>query len=1100
MNEGKVPLEQTLLDNLGKISYMLDRAYLSHLKSDYGVLPFDDNYNKYTPDDFSEDKGEEFYNKAKKVDYASNIRALHIKRCVFDKEEKVSDCFKNVLGLFANSEDSLALVLRRTPDKTEMFFTVKNIGIGRNEESKNNIELLANSVRGNFPGTEVEVVKDSTEFLFKFDEAKAISVLSNVPSEKSESFISQGIEKLLNGVVPKSDSESYTVVFLMESVPLIEVRNIINGYEEIATAITPFACYQFQSGKNETDTKGEMESMSHSEGVSRAISKTHSVNAGVNGSRFRSVTEALTRGFNVGASAALIGTAIGALGGPAGALIGTLIGSGISGGLNQSRTNANTEGSSMGGNAGYGYSLGTIDTKSTTDTKTTGTNHSISLGTSENTTYTYKSYMVSNLIEKLEAVIKRIDESKSTGLWKYAAYVLSEESKTTINVANFLRSISQGDKSHIEPSFIQTWAHINNTSTAFNEIRKYITHFCHPVFGIGDGKDKDKIEMFVMPTIEVSTTELSKVVAFPRHSIQELPVLECIRFGREPHGLVKLNKDFAIGCTYHMHQCPSQQRSEGRKCNGCTTPKEKNGASRVFLDKKGLTKHTFITGSTGSGKSNAIYTLLNKLCLENESETTFLVIEPAKGEYKDVFGGRDDVTTYGTNPFKVPKLLQINPFSFPGDVHVLEHIDRLVEVFNACWPMYAAMPAILKEALEKSYERVDWNLKLSKYPGRFPTFSTLLSVLPEVIESSSYSSDTSSDYKGALITRIRSLTIGIHGQIFKSDIDADIENANNMLFNENVIVDLSRVGSSETKALIMGVLVLKLQEFRMSEGINQNSGLRHVTILEEAHHLLRRTSSDQSQESSNLQGKSVEMLANAIAEMRTYGEGFIIADQSPGLMDMSVIRNTNTKIILRLPDEGDRVLVGKAAGLSDLQISELSRLEVGVAAISQSDWLEPVLSKIDKFWDGISLKKRFKNVQFQLTDDDSDALRQFLNCAFGVERIKLTQEVIDKVRDWCNTKKIDDSTRKYFEMVLADHRLTKEQQMLVAASITGNRIREIPDRNLAIAEVKKSLTGQFNFKVTDEIIKQINVLFLDYFPDNIYTDTTISVENSKGIK
>ena len=32
--------------------------------------------------------------------------------------------------------------------------------------------------------------------------------------------------------------------------------------------------------------------------------------------------------------------------------------------------------------------------------------------------------------------------------------------------------------------------------------------------------------------------------------------------------------------------------------------------------------------------------------------------------------------------------------------------------------------------------------------------------------------------------------------------------------------------------------------------------------------------------------------------MRTYGEGFVIADQSPGLLDMSVIRNTNTKIVL----------------------------------------------------------------------------------------------------------------------------------------------------------------------------------------------------------
>lgn len=127
-----------------------------------------------------------------------------------------------------------------------------------------------------------------------------------------------------------------------------------------------------------------------------------------------------------------------------------------------------------------------------------------------------------------------------------------------------------------------------------------------------------------------------------------------------------------------------------------------------------------------------------------------------------------------------------------------------------------------------------------------------------------------------------------------------------------------------------------------------NERLRHVTVLEEAHHLLRRTSSEQSGERANLLGKSVEMLANSIAEMRTYGEGFIIADQSPGLLDMSVIRNTNTKIVLRLPDQSDRELVGRAAGLNEEQIEELAKLDKGVAAVYQGEWLEPVLCKVEK--------------------------------------------------------------------------------------------------------------------------------------------------------
>ena len=195
----------------------------------------------------------------------------------------------------------------------------------------------------------------------------------------------------------------------------------------------------------------------------------------------------------------------------------------------------------------------------------------------------------------------------------------------------------------------------------------------------------------------------------------------------------------------------------------------------------------------------------------------------------------------------------------------------------------------------------------------------------------------------SLLTRIESLTNGIYGMIFSEN-----ELSPKVLFDGNSIVDLSRVGSMETKSLLMGLLLLKLQEHRMSESAGMNLPLKHVTVLEEAHNILKRTSTEQSSDSANLLGKSVEMLSNAIAEMRTYGEGFVIVDQAPGLLDMAAIRNTNTKIIMRLPDLSDRQLVGKAASLDDDQITELARLPRGVAAVFQNDWVEPVLCKVGK--------------------------------------------------------------------------------------------------------------------------------------------------------
>ena len=379
---------------------------------------------------------------------------------------------------------------------------------------------------------------------------------------------------------------------------------------------------------------------------------------------------------------------------------------------------------------------------------------------------------------------------------------------------------------------------------------------------------------------------------------------------------------------------------------------ENGKKQKVRINLQSLTMHMFITGSTGKGKSTAIYSILDQLrdhyIKGREEKIRFMVIEPAKGEYKDRFGSYPDVKVYGTNDKKMP-LLRINPFSFPSDVHVLEHIDRLIEIFNVCWPMYAAMPAVLKDSVEQAYVVSGWNLETSecKYKNSegiplFPSFFDVLKQINTVMDESFYSADSKGDYKGALCTRIRSLTNGLYRQIFTTDeIPAE------ELFDRNVIVDLSRTGSSETKALIMGLLVMKLQEYRMAEAEAGNAPLKHITVLEEAHNILKRTSIEQASEGTTLLGKSVEMLANSIAEMRTYGEGFIIADQAPGLMDMSVIRNTNTKIILGLPDLSDRELVGRAANLNEDQILELSRLKTFVAAVYQNNWLEPVLCNID---------------------------------------------------------------------------------------------------------------------------------------------------------
>lgn len=401
--------------------------------------------------------------------------------------------------------------------------------------------------------------------------------------------------------------------------------------------------------------------------------------------------------------------------------------------------------------------------------------------------------------------------------------------------------------------------------------------------------------------------------------------------------------------------------------------------------------------------------------------------------------------------------------------------------------MYAAMPAVLKAAMENAYRAAGWNLVKSenKHGDIFPSFVDVAIEVEKYINKSEYSAENKSNYKGSLLTRLESLTNGINSMIFTAD---DIDDKN--LFDENVIIDLSRVGSSETKALLMGILVLKLQEYRIAHSDESDCDLRHVTVLEEAHNLLKRTSTEQSSESSNLLGKSVEMLANAIAEMRTYGEGFIIADQSPGLLDMSVIRNTNTKIIMRLPDSSDRELVGKAAGLNADQIVELSKLPCGVAAVYQNDWMGPVLCKIKS----AELKEqRFIEVADVAEQRKNDILLDLLDSEIGKKLDDLTLKEALKQ----SALKAELPAEKKVELLdfLSAERNTERIKLLASMVFDYFRnTKEILEKSaseMSVEDVRMVLTAELEpsiIEYDDEKINLLIMLIMKEYVNRYYVD------------
>ncbi|MGL4671998.1 helicase HerA domain-containing protein [Cetobacterium sp.] len=834
------------------------------------------------------------------LSFSTGIRMLHLTKFTYAEKENILDKLANVFTALYGNNTSLFLILDSNGETCNFY-----LGVRDEKAISQSFSTLKASLNGNFPGVEFDedISTDKVESLMKDilkDDVMEISTVTGIPSLKSEdkdNFL-QGIEKVVDGM----EGKSFSAMFLAIPIDYENIKEIKRGYENLYNELYPFVDLTVSLNRSEAISLSKSTGETFTKSYSRNLSKTDSTNRNFTNGNNNSETSGYSTNF--GLLGGVVGGAIGLLAGPVGAALGAGIGS-LLGSTNKSYTsgqnNSETNGTSTSDTFGETYTDSKSYQKNLSDTKTDTIGKTLQMN--------QKNKILENIVDRIEQHLERIELSEGSGLWNVGTYFLSENPQNSVIAANIYNGIIRGKVSAVERNLVCTFDKYRD----LEDLKDYLYNFANPVLKIKD------LDIFTSVGSLVTNDELALKLNLPQKSVSGLDVFKMASFGRNKQSKSKV-KHLRIGNLYHL----------GKTSN-----------TEVDLDIESLASHSFITGSTGSGKSNAVYSILDRLIQNN---IKFLAIEPAKGEYKNIFGGREDVNVYGTNS-KYTNLLQINPFSFNEEIHILEHIDRLTEIFNACWPMYAAMPAIFKDAIEKAYIMVGWDLKESEnlYGDRkFPTLGQLKSSLVHVINKSSYSEEIKNNYIGALVTRVGSLENGVIGNIFSEN---ELEEKN--LFDENVIVDISRIPSLETKSLVMGMLFMKLHEYRMSNHYDDNQKLHHVTILEEAHNLLKRTSTEVSEEGANIAGKSVEMITNAIAEMRTYGEGFIIVDQAPGLLDLSVIRNTNTKICFRLPSLEDREIVGKSMNLNEDQIDELSKLETGVSAVIQSNWKEACLVKFD---------------------------------------------------------------------------------------------------------------------------------------------------------
>jgi hypothetical protein len=362
-------------------------------------------------------------------------------------------------------------------------------------------------------------------------------------------------------------------------------------------------------------------------------------------------------------------------------------------------------------------------------------------------------------------------------------------------------------------------------------------------------------------------------------------------------------------------------------------------AYRVRL--QDLTRHALLVGITGAGKTNTGFYLLQQLANQTPA-VPFLVIEPAKREYRRLRSHPDfkqdlQIFTVGEETQQAAPF-RINPFEIRPGVPVQTHIDLLKSVFNASFGMWTPLPQVLERAIISIYLDKGWDPVQNTnrrgqenggwHPEAQPTLTDLFNKIGELVPALGYDEEATRNVRTALETRINSLRVSAKGMMLDTPLSIPIET----LIQTPTILELEGIGDDDEKVFLMGLILTRLYEYYRTQKAS-GSGLRHITVIEEAHRLLSNVQGGASAEVGNPRAKAVETFVNMLSEVRAYGEGFLVAEQIPTKLAPDVIKNTALKIMHRTVSADDRLAMGNAMNLANEQLRQVVALETGQAVV-----------------------------------------------------------------------------------------------------------------------------------------------------------------------